>query len=65
MKVQLIFAAKYDKPKQVSVVLETPGEIARFIEILGKENLNLATLLGQMSNIRGFTDTIAEDVPEG
>lgn len=64
MKVQLIFADKYDKPKQVSVVLESPGEIVRFIEVLGEENWNLATLLGQMSNVRGFIDTVVEDVPE-
>lgn len=46
------------------VLLESPGEIARFIQVLGGENLNLSTLLGQMTNIRGFIDTIAEDIPE-
>jgi hypothetical protein len=65
MKVQLIFADKYDKPKQVSVILESPGEIVRFIEILGEENWTLATLLGQMSNIRGFIDSVVEEVPDG
>ena len=64
MKIQLHFEKKYDKPERVMVLLESPGEIARFIQVLGGENLNLSTLLGQMTNIRGFIDTIAEDIPE-
>lgn len=64
MKVQIQFTGKYDKPSSVIIALESSGEITRFIEILGGKNLNLATLLGQMSNIRGFIDTIKEDIPE-
>jgi len=61
MKVQLHFTRKFDKPDHVMVLLESPGEIRRFNEIIGGKNLNLATLLGQLMNDPEFTREIIEE----
>jgi len=66
MKVSMVFVGKYEKPQHVSVILESPGEITRFIEVLGEKNLNLSTMLGRLGNVRGYkdADTILEDLPQ-